>query len=403
MDAAIEGRFDEQVAFLQKLVQAPSDNPAGDTAAHAELSAKLIEAYGFDVERLPVPEPFVRQHGMISACNLIVRHCFGDGQGPVIALNAHGDVVPPGEGWTKDPYGGEVQGGALYGRGAAVSKSDFATYLFALLALRDNGDGLNGTVELHLTYDEEAGGFIGPKWLLEQGHCQPDLAIAAGFSYAITTAHNGCLHMEVIVRGKQAHAAMPESGADALEGASYILGAVYAERKRLARVHSPVAGIGSPTITVGLISGGINTNVVPDRVCMRIDRRLVPEEHGEQIEASLEELLQRAVPPSLGLEVECRRIMLAEPLRALSGAQPLVEALSNNARDVLGVDVQPNAVPLYTDARHYAGAGVPTVLYGAGPRSILEAGAHGADEHVELADLMAATKVIARTLRDLLA
>ena len=99
--------------------------------------------------------------------------------GPIIALNAHGDVVPPGEGWTVDPYGGEVRGAALYGRGAAVSKSDFATYAFALLALETLHGDLSGTIELHLTYDEETGGEIGPKWLLDQALTKPDYAICA--------------------------------------------------------------------------------------------------------------------------------------------------------------------------------------------------------------------------------
>ena len=150
----------------------------------------------------------------------------------MIALNAHGDVVPPGEGWTHDPYGAEEKGGAIYGRGAAVSKSDFATYAFALLALKDDPAGLDGTVELHLTYDEETGGYTGPKWLLDEKITKPDLAISAGFSYAVVTAHNGVLHLEVTVRGKQAHAAMPETGADALEAATAVLTALYAERKR---------------------------------------------------------------------------------------------------------------------------------------------------------------------------
>src|SRR4030095_3038457 len=114
------------------------------------------------VERHPVPADRVQRHGMMSVVNLIVRERFGAGSGPVIALNAHGDVVPPGEGWTRDPYGAAESGGAIYGRGAAVSKSDFASYVFALLALKAAPDGLNGTIELHLTYDEEGGGFVGP-------------------------------------------------------------------------------------------------------------------------------------------------------------------------------------------------------------------------------------------------
>jgi acetylornithine deacetylase/succinyl-diaminopimelate desuccinylase-like protein len=145
----------EATGLLAELVKVPSDNPPGDCARHAARAAELLEGRGFDVERYPVPETLVRANGMASATNLVVRERFGDG--PVIALNAHGDVVPPGEGWTTDPYGGEIRDGWMYGRGAAVSKSDFATYAYALAALKSLGRPLAGTVELHLTYDEEAG------------------------------------------------------------------------------------------------------------------------------------------------------------------------------------------------------------------------------------------------------
>lgn len=402
MKAIIEAAFAREVDFLKALVRVPSDNPPGDCAAIAEVAAAELEAMGFVVERHPVPEPFVRQNGMRSVINLIVRHVFGSGKGPVIALNAHGDVVPPGGGWTMQPYGAEEKGGAVYGRGAAVSKSDFATYAFALKALIASELPLDGTVELHLTFDEEAGGFVGPAFLIEQGLSKPDYAISAGFSYAITTAHNGVLHMEVIIRGRQAHAAMPDTGVDALEHAVPILAALYSERHRLKETVSAQKGIGSPQLTVGLIKGGINTNVVPDRVALRLDRRLIPEEVGTEVEEKLVALVEAAAPKVEGLEVECRRIMLAEPLRELPGADRLVTAIAGHAKTVLGVTVEPTGVPLYTDARHYSAAGIPTVLYGAGPRSILEANAHAADEHVELSDLKAATEVIALTLRDLL-
>lgn len=391
-----------QVDFLKALVRVPSDNPPGDCAPHAEVTGKLLEELGFIVERHPVPEPFVKTYGMKSVVNLMVRERFGTGKGPVIALNAHGDVVPPGEGWTFDPYGAEEKGGAIYGRGAAVSKSDFATYAFALLGLKQRPEGLDGTVELHFTYDEEAGGFVGPKWLIEHDLTKPDYAISAGFSYAVVVAHNGALHLEIVVRGKQAHAAMPETGADALEAATAILSAIYGERRRLSGILSATPGIGSPKITVGLISGGINTNVVPDRIVMRVDRRLTPEEDGTSVEAGLNALVEAAVAGMPGIDIECRRIILAEPLRTLPGTEKLVETIQKHATEVLGETPPATAVPLYTDARHYTAAGVPTVLYGAGPRSILEANAHAADEHVQIRDLKAATKVIEATLRDLL-
>ena len=111
----------------------PTDTPPGDNAPHAERTAELLAAMGLVAEGTRCRRRGPR-HGPASITNLIVRRRFGDG-GPTIALNAHGDVVPPGDGWTHDPYGGEVVDGKLYGRASAVSKSDFATYTFALRAL----------------------------------------------------------------------------------------------------------------------------------------------------------------------------------------------------------------------------------------------------------------------------
>jgi succinyl-diaminopimelate desuccinylase len=386
--------------FLAELVRVASDNPPGDCAGHAERAAELLEGLGLTVERHPVPDTLVREHGMISATNLVVRRRFGDG--PVIALNAHGDVVPPGEGWTRDPYGAEVEGGWMYGRGVAVSKSDFATYAFALLALEAAAAELAGTVELHLTYDEETGGEIGPKWLLEEGISRPDYAIGAGFSYAVVNAHNGCLHLEVEVRGRSAHAAMPFTGIDALEAASHLLGALYAWRKNLAARASRVPGIGSPQLTVGLIHGGINTNVVPDRVTFRLDRRMIPEEDPAAVEAELRRLLAEAAQAFPAARVEVRRILLAEPLTPLAGSERLTDVVCRHASRIMGEPVAAKGVPLYTDARHYAAAGVPIILYGAGPHTIEEANAHRADERLPLTDLSKATEVVAQSLLDLL-
>ena len=125
---------ERETRFLAELVKVPSDNPPGDCRLHAERTARLLEDLGFKVERHPVPEALVKANGMISCTNLVVRDRFGAG-GPTIACNAHGDVVPPGLGWTADPYGAGIRDGFMYGRGVAVSKSDFATDAWALLAL----------------------------------------------------------------------------------------------------------------------------------------------------------------------------------------------------------------------------------------------------------------------------
>ena len=397
----LDGWRVEQTAFLAELVKTPSDNPPGDCAPHARRAATLLESMGFTVERHALPDEVVESVGMKSAINLVVRHTFGAG-GTVVALNAHGDVVPPGEGWTTDPYGAEVRDGWMYGRGVAVSKSDFATYAYALRGLKDAGAPLNGTVELHFTYDEETGGAIGPEWLLAQGISKPDYAISAGFSYGITTAYNGCLHLEVECLGKSAHAARPDTGYDALHAATDILAALYRLRKGYANIRSSVPGIDHPTLTVGLIEGGINTNVVPDKVTFRLDRRIIPDEDPEQVEHELIEFIRSAAELHPTIRVRTRRIILARPFVPLPGQENLVAAIQANAKRVFGEVIEPQGVPLYTDARHYSAAGIPTVLYGAGPRSMLEANAHRADERVKLDDIFKATEVIAGALADLL-
>jgi succinyl-diaminopimelate desuccinylase len=389
-----------QSRFLAELVRVPSDNPPGDCAPHAARAAELLEETGFTVERHPVPDAEIRAAGMRSCTNLIVRERFG--AGTTIALNAHGDVVPPGLGWSVDPYSAEVRDGCMYGRGVAVSKSDFATYAFALLALKQSKAKLHGAVELHFTYDEESGGEIGPKWLLDKRLTQPDFAICAGFSYGVTTAHNGCLHLEVEVLGKSGHAAAPEKGHDALEAAAAILSDLYAYRKALVAHESSVPGIGSPTLVVGLISGGINTNVVPDRIVFRLDRRIIPDENPADAERVLNGLIRESVRKMAGIRVATRRILLATPFVRRPGQEHIVHAIGRNAREVFGVEVKPHGVPLYTDARHYSEAGIPTVLYGAGPRTLEEANGHRADENLRLDDLYKATEVIALSLLDLL-
>jgi acetylornithine deacetylase/succinyl-diaminopimelate desuccinylase-like protein len=398
--ALVDASFEEEVAFLRELVRVPTDTPPGANASHAERTAELLEAMGFTVERFPVAEEAVRAAGLVSITNLVVRRRFG--AGPVIALNAHGDVVPPGEGWTRPPYAGLVEGGRMYGRGVAVSKSDFATYTFALRALEKLGRPLTGTIELHFTYDEEFGGLLGPGYLLRTGASKPDLAIGAGFSYAVVTAHNGCLQLEATVRGKAAHAAMPETGADALAAAVAVLDALYRERAGYGRVRSRVPGIASPTLVVGRIEGGINTNVVPDKVSLRLDRRIIPEEDPTEVEARLTQVIRAAIAGRPGISLDIRRLLLARPLTPLPGHERLVAAISARASAVFGEPIGATGTPLYTDARLYGEAGVPIVLYGAGPRSILEANAKRADENLALEDLRRATIVIAGALCDLL-
>jgi acetylornithine deacetylase/succinyl-diaminopimelate desuccinylase family protein len=401
LDAWIDDHFVEETSFLQELVRVPTDTPPGDNAPHAVRTAELLGAFGFTADRYPVPEAVVQAQGMQSITNLVVRRPYGAG-GPTIALNAHGDVVPPGEGWTHDPYGGAVEAGKLYGRASAVSKSDFATYTFAVRALEALGLPLKGGVELHFTYDEEFGGELGPGWLLRMGLVKPDLLIAAGFGYQVVTAHNGCLQLEVTVHGRMAHAAIPDTGVDALQATVPILQALYAQNEIYRATRSAVPGITHPYLNVGTIAGGTNTNVVPGKVVLRLDRRMIPEEDPVQVEAQVRRVIVQAAQSLSGITVDIRRILLARALQPLPGNAALVAALQRHGEAVFGEKIPVSGTPLYTDVRLYGEAGIPAAIYGAGPRTVLESNAKRADEHLVLEDLRRATKVVARTLFDLL-
>jgi acetylornithine deacetylase/succinyl-diaminopimelate desuccinylase-like protein len=401
LDSWVDAHFDEETRFLQELVRVPTDTPPGDNAPHAERTAELLAAMGLVAEKHPVPGWALQEYGLKSITNLIVRRRFAEG-GPVIALNAHGDVVPPGEGWTHAPYGGEIVDGRLYGRAAAVSKSDFACYTYALRALESLAAPLRGAVELHFTYDEEFGGELGPGWLMENRLTRPDLLIAAGFSYQVVTAHNGCLQLEVTLHGLASHAAYPDTGVDALQAAHKLLGALYEHNAVLRERRSAVPGITHPFVNVGHIEGGTHTNVVPGKVAIKLDRRMIPEEDATAVEAELRTLIGHAVARSPGVRLEIRRLLLAHALQPLAGNAPLVAALQRHGEAVFGVAIPTSGTPLYTDVRLYGAHGVPAVIYGAGPRTVLESNAKRADEHLVLSDLRGATRVVARTLFDLL-
>ncbi|MEH6994732.1 ArgE/DapE family deacylase [Neobacillus drentensis] len=400
----IQDHEEDLIFFLKKLVQTPSDNPAGDCLPLARVLEKQLSGLGFEnVSLLEVDEESVKANGMISMANVLATTVFGEGTN--VVLNAHGDVVPPGLGWSVDPYRGEILDGKMYGRGVAVSKSDIAAYTYAVLALNQVKEQLSGRVDLAFTFDEETGGEIGPKWLIDQGHIKPDQAIVAGFTYSAVNAHNGCLHFEIKTTGKSAHAALPHTGIDAIEATSKIINALYEYRKTLAEKKSSVPGIDFPTLNVGLISGGINTNVVPDECTIRVDRRLIPEEDFVNAEAEFRDLVHHSVADIHGIKIEIRKILHAKSFGPVLENTPLVQSLADNWKLVLNEEgeLPVHGVPLYTDARHFFVAGIPTIMFGVGPKVLEEANGHRADENIRLSDLQAATKIIACTLYDLLA
>ena len=159
---------------------------------------------------------------------------------------------------------------------------------------------------------------------------------------------------------------------------------------------------------MGWISVGTNTNVVPGKVVFKLDRRMIPEENPEQVEASIRQTIAEAAasfsPPRGGkaLNVDIRRLLLARAMVPLAANAPLVEGIQKHGQAVFGEEIPAVGTPLYTDVRLYVERGIPGVIYGAGPRTVRESHAKRADERLDLNDLRRATKVVARLLQDLL-
>ncbi|UOM34571.1 M20/M25/M40 family metallo-hydrolase [Acuticoccus sp. I52.16.1] len=389
IEATVAAAQGEAVAFLQALIQRPTENPPGETAEAMEWVAATLEMRGWEVERHPVPNPFARHYGRSEITNVVVRRTFGSGAGPTIALAAPLDTLPVGTGWHRDPFGAEIKDGLVHGRGARDSKADLAAYVFALAAL-DGREGLSGTVELHITCDEETGGFLGPAFLLGQDLTKPDAVIAAGTGYQVITGQEGVLHLEVLLRGVQAHASRPHDGHDALQAAVPILSMLMRTRASLPH-----------PLTVGLIEGGRGINVVPDRVRFTVDRRIGSHEEADAVEAELIAAIEAAHTVH-GVELECRRLLLAEPVAPTAPSQALAETLARHAGAAMGQQVPVVSAPVVSGARHYALAGIATVLYGVGPPIVGEGVDFTGDESVSIDDLGKATAAVAATLEEML-
>lgn len=401
----LDANQDAMIRFLQELISVPSDNPPGDCAEIAEFIERRLKEFGFgNTQRLEVEPSEAAVRGLAHAQNILSIQKFGDGHHPEIVLNAYGDTVPPGLGWTHDPYDGDIEDGKIYGRGAALSKSDISAYTFAVLALKAAAaDELTGKIDLAFTFDGEAGGFVGPQWLLKHKYIEPDMAITSGFAHSILNAHSGCYQCKIKITGKSAHATSPEKASDALEAMTAVMQALYQYRETLHDKHSGIRGIRTPTLTIGTIAGGLSTNVVPDQCEIKLDRRFIPEENGDAVEAEIRDIVQEACKPFSGIRLQIERILIADTFGPVSQETALIRSLGENWKAIFKREnLKIGGIPLYSDARFYAALGIPTAIFGAGPESISKANGYQADEHIEIEDLLQAAKIIACTLYDLL-
>ncbi len=408
----VERLSDEVVGFTSDLIRVPTVNPPGEYYEDcAHLIGDRLAHLGHDVEYYAAegrPEHTAR-HPRVN----VVGTRRGQRARPTVHLNGHFDVVPAGEGWTVDPFGGIVRDGRIYGRGSCDMKAGIAAAVYAVEAIRRAGVVLPGTVEVSGTVDEESGGFAGVAWLAEHGRLSPtrtDFCIIPEPLNVdrICVGHRGVYWFEVAARGHIAHGSMPFLGVSAIDGMARLLQAIREELlPQLAsrRTAVPVVpdGARQATLNVNGISGGqpvdgIQTPCVAD-ICRAVfDRRFLLEEGFDQTKREVEALLDRVRSLEPRVQYALRDLMVVHPTRTPDDS-PVIAALQNGIDRVLGRRAELVASPGTYDHKHVARiAGVPhCVAYGPGE---LEQ-AHQPDEYTRVDDLVNSTKVLALSVLDL--
>jgi acetylornithine deacetylase/succinyl-diaminopimelate desuccinylase family protein len=340
-----------------------------------------------------------------------------------LILCGHVDVVPVGERalWSVDPFGAEIRGRRLYGRGAIDMKSGVAAAVAVARAVREAGVSLEGRLDLHAVVDEEAGGF-GASDLVRRGARAAGLIVTEPTWQTVQPAEGGLEWVRVTLRGRNAHSAWRynelypqpatpdrlEPGVNALElGTRFVQAVQQLERDWTTRKRPhPLLPAGMNTIHpgvmvcgAGLASNGLpqlltNPAIVPDTAVIDFDLKFLPNETSADIRRDFEAFVHafaqgdswlREHPPT----VEWDLYGLHFPPLNTPVEHGLVQALVQS-RAAAGLDTEIKGFVAVCDAAHYAGAGIPGVIYGAGGE-----GFHGKDEYVDLDSLAVVTRTLA--------
>lgn len=411
----IDRRRDEITALTQDLVRIPTVNPPGDAyTACAQAVGERLRQRGFAIEYLRA-EGTPGDNARYPRTNVVARR-EGQRAGPCVHFNSHIDVVDPGQGWTVDPFGGELKDGRVYGRGTCDMKGGLAASIVAIEAMIDLKLDTHGTFEISGTVDEETGGFGGVAWLAERGYFSKPrvdhviIPEPLGVD-RICVGHRGVWWAEVKMRGHIAHGSMPFLGVSAIRGMGDFLAMVEKElypkldqRRTTMPVEPPGARVS--TLNYNGIHGGLDEGfvglpspLVADSCRLVLDRRFLAEEKLEDVKAEIVALLDRVKAQRNGLDYEIREIMTFHPTHTPPDA-PVLRALEAAIPAVRGVNAQRIASPGTYDQKHISRIGRlhDCVAYGPGELEL----AHQPDESIAVDDMVASAKIMATAALDLM-
>ena len=375
----------EIIDILTRLVQRDSSNPPGDVRGPAEVIVEVLDKEGIGFEILE------SKPGVL---NVVARLEGSRRPGPeglrTLLLNGHLDTVPPGSGWTVDPFGAEVRGGYLFGRGTTDMKAGVAASLMSVVDLRRRGCPFAGSLVFTAVGDEEFHSQYGTKWLIRRGLAADCAVVCEPTNLDLCLGNRGLVMIDIVTRGVASHAGRPGLGKNAISTAARIVHALESlrfEEGRDGRFKDPVGALS----VVG-VHGGARINVIPDRCEISLDRRLMPKENSAEAISQVERAIEAAtgVRPAAA-DQDAAEIGLAsevwhEPFW-IEEEHPFVRQCVSVYRAAFGRDPVVEGKSAGTDASHLTSmARIPTVIFGPGDyrRS------HTVDECVELSQLLPA-------------
>jgi acetylornithine deacetylase/succinyl-diaminopimelate desuccinylase family protein len=390
----------DAVAFLQQLVRLDTVNPPGRESVAADLIQSRLEKHGFAIERL----------GAEPGRDCLIATLRGTADGPTLIFNGHLDVQPVGPGWTHDPFGAEIQDDRLYGNGVYDMKAGVAAFVLAAEAFARSGRRLRGNIVVQAVPDEVSGGTKGTGYLFEQKRLRGDFAVVCEpTGVDVFVAHRGMMWFELTVNGVPAHSGRPWLGVNAIAKVSDIvqalhdsLGPVYAERTH------PM--LPSPSINLGRIDGGAKENLVAARCRLTFDRRSLPGEMFDRIEAEIREVVERVCRQDAERWTFELRRTLAVPALEIDPAEPIVRACQRAYQDVTGEESLIGCTSGLEDAHWLVRAGIPTAMFGpyvykrwqGQGATRFEASTGKPDEHVVIPQWLTAIRVYMMLAQNLL-
>ena len=388
---------DELVALTRDLVRIPSVVRPGEPGANEAVVAAHVErwmrAQGFDVEIQRVAPDRPNVLGVLGA----------SGTGPTLLLEGHTDVVTEGDpaAWSHPPFAAELVDGKIYGRGAADMKSGLAAAMIAAAAIKRSGAPLAGRLVVGALVDEE-GDMLGAKHLCATpiGRELSAAIVCEPEQNELCLEQRGVVWARVTARGRMAHGAMPEAGANPITALAALVADAPRLERRLRALCTRSRYLRPPTVTPTVMTAPVvgvpQSNVIPATAQATLDVRLTPGPDADAVAKEIDEACRRAADGCPGVSVEWAPINGFRMATKVERGEPLVRAMVGAVRRATGRPARWGGVPGSTDGTILRmELGIPIVTCGPGHRLI----PHQVDEHVEVGELVDAARIyVAATL-----